>query len=230
MKKTIALLLSCIMLLSLASCGGSKQPAEPSTDGASQIASTFQEITTEDTASDAISLSLGETFSTDIIDFTLKDVKMSYYASSNSASYGAPRDKDDGLFVANVGTVLVIPTFTIKNKDRGDLEVGDSFDDFELDFSVNYDNTNYRLLGYDLNDKNGSYGIDLSHGSVSYDGGKTWNKQKTMSFILRAGEERTFRTVCVCHLDPAQLTDAFEFCLSVPASTGEKTEVVYKSE
>ncbi|MBE6705819.1 MAG: hypothetical protein E7583_11190 [Ruminococcaceae bacterium] len=63
MKRTIAVILAFVMCLSLCACGNGNDA--PSTEA------------TEDTAESTIKLALGETASTDIVEFTLDEAQES---------------------------------------------------------------------------------------------------------------------------------------------------------
>ncbi len=213
MKKLIAVILTLALALAVASCGATSPTETESGSDAQASAAT-------DTAETGTPVKLKETASTDIVDFTLMDAKLSYYASSMPSEFGKPINQSDGgYFSASTGRVLVILTMKIKNKDRSYLNVSDV--GWEFDFKLQYNGEQYPIRGYSHNDKDGDkFGISLSNGGVSDDNGKTWSVQRTNNEIMDAGQTLTFRVVTVAVVNPASLTDPFSVTVNVPTSFG----------
>ena len=198
--------------------GSSSQDNAASTEApqpaaATEVSTAAPETTTA--APTGTTIALNETASTDIVDFTLKDAKLSYYASSKDSRLGEPIDADDGgIFQAAVGHVLVILTIHVKNKDRVTLNVNDN-GWYLSEFKLGYKGAEYSLLGYDLNSKSG--------GSVSltaeFDNDENrWTMHTSSNALLYSGESGTYRLVMVAGVDPDSLSDPFTVTVNVPSS------------
>lgn len=204
MKKVLALVMALVLVLSLAACGG--------------LGKTIKQT-----------VSLGKTVSTDIVDFTLEKAKLSYYASASSTNYAEPINKSDGgIFSAAKGRVYVCMTFTIKNKDRDHLDVGDSFSNWKMMFTVSYKGKDYPVNGFDLNDKDGREGLNFSDSVVSYNGGKTFNKNGTLNLIVEEGRTATVRVLGVAKFDPENLNDPFKLTVNIPNSNDKNDYYTYE--
>ena len=201
--------------------GSSSQDNAASTEApqpaaATEVSTAAPETTTA--APTGTTIALNETASTDIVDFTLKDAKLSYYASSKDSRLGEPIDADDGgIFQAAVGRVLVILTIHVKNKDRVTLNVNGS--GWDLSFKLGYKGVEYSLLGYDLNSKSGG---SVSLTAESKDGGSSWTMHTSSNALLYSGESGTYRLVMVAGIDPDSLSDPFTVTVNVPSSTGKQ--------
>ena len=215
MKKIIVCLLFVSLLISCCACGNpAVTPASNNTTA----------NTTAVQAKDTVTLSLADTASTDLWDVTLRDAEMSYYANSSSSSFGEPIDSGSD-FVAHTGTVLVIPTCTVKNKDRADQYFADDFQGWRISLKVEYKGSQYQLYGFDHSASDVSGFLFWS--GVSRDNGATWDKHGSANDILDAGEIITFRPILVGEFDPDSLNDPFEISLKIPTSSGEEKEFVY---
>ena len=173
---------------------------------------------TEATTVAPSTLALGKTAATDTVDFTLKDAKLSYFASSLDSRLGEPIDADDGgIFQTAVGRVLVILTINVKNKDRVTLDVNGP--GWRFGFNMGYKGTEYSLLGYDLNNKSGG---SASLTAESADGGTSWTMHTSSNDLLSSGESGTYRLVMVAGVDPDSFSDPFTVTVNVPSSSGEQ--------
>lgn len=171
----------------------------------------------------------GDTVSTDVIDFTLHSAEFSYYTSSMTNNYAMPVPNNDVFtFTTNTGRTFVCMTFTIKSKDRGTIDVGGIFGDWTLNFNALYGGESYEIKGFDLNDKNGSHGINLAYAAFSYDGGKTFKENITANTLLRAGKTVTIRTFGVITVDPKDVKDVFDLKINVLNSDGENEYFIYE--
>lgn len=171
----------------------------------------------------------GDTVSTDVIDFTLHSAEFSYYTSSMTNNYAMPVPNNDVFtFTTNTGRTFVCMTFTIKSKDRGTIDVGGIFGDWTLNFNALYGGEPYEIKGFDLNDKNGSHGINLAYAAFSYDGGKTFEKNVTANTLLRAGKTVTIRTFGVITMDPNDVKDGFDLLINVYNSDGGNDYFIYE--
>lgn len=213
MKKTIIIILVVLIVISLGACSV-KEPL--SKDNNTEAENAVQKML------------LGETASTDIIDFTLKEATLSYYASATSSTFAEPISQSDGgIFQAATGRTLVCLEFEVKNKDRVSTNMG-SLGDWGLNINVYYNDERYPLRGFDLNNKDGSYPISLNWGVVSIDGGTTWKKQETQNIIIHSGDTVLLRIVTIAVFDPASLADPFDLSIILPSSSSD-SEVFYYS-
>ena len=217
MKKHIAFCFVIVLLISLCSCGGVSSK-------------TTGEVPSETTHR------IGETVSTDIIDFTLNSAQFALYADSSAWSSGdapnymKPTTEPQDFFVASTGHSFVALTFTINNKDRGTLNVCNIFNDgWEMRMTAKYKGEKYTLQGFDLNDKNGSGRMSLAWSAISTDGGKNFTKYKSSNYLLYAGEPPiTVRTIGVIPVEPENLSDSFELTIDVLNSSGKTESFTYR--
>ena len=234
MKKLYLILLSLAMCANLASC----QNASDSSDKPeSTAANTTIVATTTTPATDTpdapntepsiVKHTMGETVSTNIVDFTLVNSTFTYYASNVSTDYGAPTDKPNTLFSAKTGTCYVSMTVTIQNKDRaGSLDFCGKWNPGK--WTVNYNGETYPIYGFDLNiAKYPNVKLNYGGAFVEPDTGKVLSKVGTGNKLISAGEEYTIRFFGIIHADPASLDDSFELTVKVPNSTGEYEDFVY---
>lgn len=193
----------------------------------------------------ATTYKLGDTVSTDIIDFTLKNATFAFYADKHlefdsktrvltaktAENYALPEEQPNGDmdFTANKGRVLICLEFVIKNNDRAKINIGGSFADWlSDDFNITYDGQDYLVKGYDLNDPDGdTFGFDLAEAITSLSAGEKWVYSGTNNQFLEAGKELTARTVGIASFEPSSLTDAFLFRVDVLNSKKEKEQFVF---
>lgn len=212
MKKLLLLLLSLAMIVSLCACGG---------DGTTN--STPTETTTPPTTEPpTVKLSIGETASTDLAEFTLESSQFTYYVSNVSTNYVEPTEEANTLFAASVGHCYVSLTFTITNKDRGgSISYAGSFPEWTPNWTVSYGGNDYTVKGFDLNNNAGSSSISLSYSAImNKDTGKMLGKHDSGNYLLSAGETVTLRTFGIIDTEPEALTDGYEFTVGVPNSSG----------
>ena len=214
MKKAILFVLALAMLLSLCACGGegttTTNPAETTTPP----------TTTEPPA---VKLSLGETASTDLAEFTLESSQFTYYVSNVSSNYVEPTETPNTLFAASVGHCYVSLTFTITNKDRGgSISYAGSFPEWSPNWTVSYGDNDYPVKGFDLNNNAGYSTISLSYSAImDKETGKLIKKHDSENYLLSAGETVTLRTFGIIDTEPEALTDGYELTVGVPNSKGE---------
>lgn len=212
MKKVLAFMLAMVLMLSLTACSGGEK-----------VAVTTAETQNSETSTDSLipKVALGETVSTDIVDFTLKKAALSYYASSlHDKTYAEPLEKSSGgIFKAAKGRVLVCLTFTIKNNDRDYLDAGGYFADWGMYFKVVYNNNEYSINGFDLNEKDGkNCGLAFGEGVISYDGGNTFSDNSSGNLIIEAGRTVTVKVVGIAKFEPDNLNDNFDLTVNIPNS------------
>ena len=164
---------------------------------------------------------LGDTVSTDIVDFTLKEADLSFYASAlHDETYAKPIDKSDGgIFKAAKGRVLVCLTFSIKNNDRDYLDAGGYFADWGMYFTIVYNNSNYAINGFDLNEKDGKdCGLSFGEAEISYDGGTSYTQNSSGNIMIDAGRTATVKVVGIAKFEPENLNDPFDLIVNIPNS------------
>ena len=99
----------------------------------------------EDTVDDvreSVSYQIGDTVSTDIIELTVENADLSYYADETCEPV-----ENEGFFTSNTGNTLVCLDFTITNTDSADLDTN-----FLSLYFTALQNGNYSTVkGYDYN-------------------------------------------------------------------------------
>ena len=232
MKKIISLLLALVLCLSLCACGGgdaAPETAAPSTTTEPAPETAAPSTTTEPAPTEPTipKLNLGETASTNLVDFTLLNADFTIYASATSNStYLSPVD-DQTMYGASIGKILMIPAFTMTNKDRaGSMSVCGMTPDWNFNWSVNYNGTEYPVYGFDLNSDD--VRVEMSPGCLidpltEY----SINKHDSSNYLLYAGETVSMRIVTVANFEPANLTDGFELRISLPNASGELEDFIY---
>ena len=161
-------------------------------------------------------LALGETASTDITEFTLEDAEFAYYLHNTvDNDYLKATDTSDSRnpYVAKVGTCYVSVTFTLTNKDRG------GYLDYpgESEWTVSYKDIDYSMGRIDFS----------SSAILDIDTGKLIDNYQMRNYLLDAGRTVTFRAFGVINVDPENLTDAFDFTVSILNSSGEPEYFTY---
>lgn len=207
MKRTIALVLSLALCLSLCACGGGKEAQSEQTP----------------------KLAVGETASTDLAEFTLENGVFTYYVSNASTNYVEPTDEANNMFAASVGKCYVSVTFTISNKDRGgSLSYAGHFPEWAPNWTVSYGGKDYPVKGFDLNNNAGSSSMSLQYAAVmNKETGNVVEKHDSGNYLLSAGETVTLRTFGIIDVDPENLTDGFDFTAGVLNSKGEYEYFTY---
>ena len=223
MKKVLALILALVLVLSLVACGGGGNKDDTSAEANDGTAE-------EANASEIAVFSLGETVSSDTVDFTLKEAAIYYYASAvHDETYAKPIDKSDGgIFTAAKGHVLVCMTFTIKNNDSTTLDAGGEFGKWGMYFSIGYNSSGYIINGFDLNEKDGRLGLRFDYSAVSYDGGKTFSQYTSSNILIKSGQSVTVRVVGISTFEPNNLNDTFYLNVNIPYSNSDEEYFSYE--
>ena len=206
--------------------------------GSKNTSSDNESTTVESTEEETVIYKLGDTVSTDLVDFTLNDAylccyaKSTMYSNENILRYAQATDTASGIYKASMGHVLVPVTYTIKNKDRVDLDVGDSYSSggWQLKFKVQYDGEEYDLNGYDLNEKDGRQdGLHLDWGVISSSNGESYASVSTSNHWQAPGT-LMYKTVGISAFDPTALDDPFKVVVNVINSKGEYEYFTYAVE
>ncbi|MEI3311649.1 MAG: hypothetical protein V8R78_07730 [Evtepia gabavorous] len=213
MKKLLALMLSAAFMISLAACGGKNNVAQNNDNDAAKSI---------ENDADTQYYNIGDTVSTDIVDFTLNNCDLSIFADPNTIQ---PTEKET-KFGAKVGSSMIIPTFTVTNKDRsGYIDIRDQaistddIDDLSLDWTVLYNDEEYTVTHFD-----GGTGMDLIPAAVlDPANGDIIKGNDTNNNHLKAGETISLRTIGFINVEPETLNDEFSVTLSLPSSSGTET-------
>lgn len=218
MKKVVSLVLALLMALSLVSCGDDKDTTVSPSDSGNVSAEPSAEPSEEPSPSPSPeTYALGETVSTDIVEFTLNEGQLAIALNNTiNDSYFLPKEYDAtsdarNPFVAAKGHTLVAFTFTVKNTDRASFSIGGTFDAKFID--VEYDGK--------------TYSGETDFGYVSYNLGETWEKYDVGNILLSAGECRTLRSYVDISVDAADLKDDFILNVYLPTSGGQTEQFSY---
>ena len=141
--------------------------------------------------------SLGDKISTDIVDFTIENAKLTLAIDSE----GNAKDYEEGKnykYVAAKGHVYASLTLIVKNLDRSKLDISDDF------IKVQY---------------NGKESSNLKVVSSSEDLAK-WDTASKIS--LGANKELTYRTYVEIDSEAKDLNDDFKVIVELPKSDGSK--------
>ena len=183
MKKVISLLLALVMCLSLCACGGSDKT------GANE---------------------LGEMVSTDILELTIHDAALSYYATADAAPA-----ENSGVYVASKGSTLVCLEFTLTNTYRTSLDTRDIL----LEFNVKQGSNKSRVDGYKQT------GLYL-YGMPVSENGQGFVANNSSNILISAGSTVQIKYVGVIGFD-ADLSSPFELVAKVKTSSGRSEDFVY---
>lgn len=191
--------------------------------------------------STAKTYTIGDTVSTDILDFTLDRAAMSFYADKHltrtmqkvvttADKYALPtNESSDHNFVANKGRVLICLEFTVKNNDRSTINMCSAGNNWlTKDLTVTYGGKEYPVNGYDMNNPDGdTFGMKLGDAIFSKDDKATWEYDGSSNYLLRAEENTTFRVVGVAVFDPKSTADPFQLSVDVLNSEDKKEKFTY---
>lgn len=181
-----------------------------------------------------IANTVGETVSTDIMEVTVKKAALGYYANaaSTSTSTGitanvneACEPTESGFYESSKGRCLLCIDFVIKNTDRRGINTSDHI----INFHVNQNGKSAIVRGYDLNNKDGTYGLDLSRMPISIDGGYFMTNY-TENIIIDAGQSMEIKYVGVVGFEPDDLSAPFEVVVDMKNSNGESEKYIYTIE
>lgn len=181
-----------------------------------------------------IANTVGETVSTDIMEVTVKKAALGYYANgaSTSTSTGitanvneACEPSESGFYESSKGRCLLCIDFVIKNTDRGNINTSD----YIINFHVNQNGKSAIVRGYDLNSKDGTYGLNLSRMPISIDGGD-FKTNDTDNKIIDAGQSMEIKYVGVVGFEPDDLSAPFEVVVDMKNSNGESEKYIYTIE
>ncbi len=216
MKKLLLMLLALTMCVSMCACGGDKNKSDAS---ASESTSENSNEESRISEPEVTYYYIGDTVSTDIVEFTLDDAAFAIALNNNSGdNYCTPKEYDAeedyrNPYVANIGETLVFYEFTIKNLDRTTHIMA-------LSSTVEYNDQQY-----DERDINKAL---YYHSNTSNKDPYVWYMDKvTESVALYAAETESHRAYTTIKTDVADLNDNFAITFSLSTSSGEKESFTY---
>ena len=200
MKRTIALLLSLLLALSLCACGGETTAAPDAGDNGAA----------EDIGK---ALALGQTGGTDIVSVTLDWAELAialentwgddYYTAK---TYHAQEDAKNP-FVAAKGHTLVAFMYTISNLDRASVDLDGSFNPKLI-------TVGYQGKSYENETHYGAAGTKDEFGVMQ------WESYSSTNILLSAGETETYKGYMDIDTEAADLSDAFTLSFDLPTAQG----------
>ncbi len=204
MKKTILLLLTLTLCLTICSCGSKKEADTPE----NKIGDAVSEAETSKNK-------IGDTVSTDILEFTLDDatfaIALSNTMSLQSVSnYGAPKEYDaekdaNNPYVASKGHSLAYVSFTLNNIDRR---------------SINIRNFVTVKYGDSIYNDDMKFIADRSWGEID------WSGYSMANILLETGTKTSYRGYIDIPVE-AKPDDYFELTLALPTSAGKTTKFTF---
>ena len=202
MKKALSILLVLVMCLSLCACG------KETDDLSSNAGGTGTNNTQKNDKTGANEL--GEMVSTDILELTIHDAALSYYATADAV----PAD-NSSVYVANKGKTLVCLEFTLTNTDRATLDTRDIL----LEFNVKQNGNKSRVDGYK------QAGLYLFGMPIS-ENGQDFVTNNSSNILISAGSTVRIKYVGIISFD-ADLSSPFELVAKVKTSSGRSEDFLY---
>lgn len=172
----------------------------------------------------------GDMVSSDIVELTINEAALAYYATgASTGSDGKTANVDEanspaasgGLYTAAKGRCLTCIDFTIKNTDRSSLNTND----YIIQFSAVQGDKYGTVRGYDPNNDDGSYGLNLWNAPIAYDGGDFYTND-TSNDIIQAGETARIKYVGIAGFE-ADLNAPFDLIVSLRNSSGGMETFIY---
>ena len=175
----------------------------------------------EDTVDDvreSVSYQIGDTVSTDIIELTVENADLSYYADETCEPV-----ENEGFFTSNTGNTLVCLDFTITNTDRADLDTN-----FLSLYFTALQNGNYSTVkGYDFNNPDGQYGLNFAHALIAAAPEGGFVENGTSNLLLYPGSSYQIRVVGVANFEADDLSAPFYLMANIPDSDGNINRFIY---
>lgn len=212
MKKLLLILLAHVLCVSLCACG--KKESSESSDKSTT------ETLTESIDPEIQTFNVGETVSTDIVDFTLEKSKFSYYLINNDVAFVEPTDEPNG-FSSSIGECYVSMTITIKNRSHASINFTSSFGDWDpAEWSVTYSGEDYELYALRPGFPDTKV-FSLTYAALKDNSTGKFERYHVSNLIIYGGETYTLRFAGIININPTSLKDGFELNVKVPNSKGE---------
>lgn len=224
MKRIWALILALVLMLALAACGGGEKTditSDSDTTSETNTPSNSENPATADpTETETQYYQIGDTVSTDIVEFTLDEAELAIALSNmQDETYGMPKEyssQEDAQnpFVAAKGHTYATFTYTLNNLDRtsfnGELPlVSAQYQDAVSDKQV------------DCAELSAESGVWESNGNNPVSPVYSWH------FVLDVGEQRSFRSFIDLPVEAESLTDSFILTAELPVSDGSTASFSY---
>ena len=175
---------------------------------------------TEDTVEDARaarSLAVGETVSSDILEITLDDAQLSYYANESLEPA-----ENAGIFSSSKGNTLVLLDFTITNKDRTTLDTS-----LLGLYFLALQNENFSTVkGYDPNFPEGQFGLNYAYAFVAEPQGALM-ANGTSNILLPPGIPLHVKVLGIANFESEDLSAPFYLTANIPNSDGTAEKFMY---
>ncbi len=167
---------------------------------------------------ESVSYQVGDTVSTDIIELTVENADLSYYANETCE----PSENED-FFTSSKGNTLVCLDFIIKNTDRADLDTN-----FLSLYFTALQNENYSTVkGYDFNNPDGQFGLNFAHALIAKAPEGGFVENGTSNVLLSPGSSYQIRVVGVANFEADDLSAPFYLMVNVPDSDGNIERFIY---
>ena len=215
MKKLIGVLLTLCLLGSLVACGSSNDDQTPAENGSSNA---------EESTEEKI-YSLGETVTTDVVEFTLNDCRIADHVGLESDNWLKP--DPSGSLAAPDGEVFVCLFFTANNISKEEID-GYDVSDITIDYDGGYQYGDGTYTGEGMYDWS-------TNGSISSNVGlpiiKPLEEASLYGYIYCADdikENRTKETYAIVKLPDSKGTVEFKYDISADenSATGEEAMAV----
>ena len=100
--------------------------------------------------------------------------------------------------------------------------------DYIVSFIVTQNGQNATVMGYDLNDEDGRFGLNLSYAIIAEEDGDFF-KNDTSNILISAGSTVRIKVVCIFKFD-ADLDAPFDLIVSLANSSSSTEEFLYTIE
>ena len=224
MKRIWALIAAFVLMSALTACGGGEKadttPDSNVTPEINTAADSGNPATADPTGTETQYYKIGDTVSTDIVEFTLDEAELAIALSNmQDETYGMPKEyspQEDAQnpFVAATGHTYATFTYTLTNLDRtsfnGELPlISAQYQDAVSDKQV------------DCAELPAESGVWESNGNNPASPVYSWH------FVLKAGEQRSFRSFIDVPVEAEALTDSFLLTAELPVSDGSTASFSY---
>jgi len=202
MKKITALILAFVLCFALFGCGAA--------NGTEENENVYN---------------LGDTVSTDIVEFTLNRAQLAIAlcnsgSTNNYDNYGTPKEyssaeDQSNPFVAATGHTYVFFSYSMTNKDRNSLEIGG------LGNSSSWISVTYKDTEWVSNNDNLEFTTSLDAEDVH------WQPNGSVNSIISVGETEARRGYMDIEVEAESLDDEFYITFMLPNSAGEFESFTY---